>query len=185
MQAVVVPLAAGQEMQAEPGAMLYMAGDVEMDTSMRGGLWGGLKRMVVGESLFMTRFRARGRARWPSPPRTPARSSGSTSRAGVWLCQRDSFLCATAGIEISIAFTKRFGAGLFGGEGFILQSTGHGTAIIHAGGNLVEFDLVAGQTMRVDTGCIVAFEETVPTTSSSWAASRTRCSAARGCSWPT
>src|SRR4029079_4878320 len=79
-----------------------------------------------------------------------------------WLCQRDSFLCATAGVEINIAFTKRFGAGLFGGEGFILEKlSGAGTAMIHAGGNLVEFDLVAGQSIKVDTGCIVRCGEAV------------------------
>jgi uncharacterized protein (TIGR00266 family) len=163
MQAVVVPLAAGQEVQAEAGAMLYMAGDVEMDTSMRGGLWGGLRRMVVGESLFMTRFRAGG----PGQVAFAAPHPGNVKRldlagASGWLCQRDSFLCATAGVEINIAFTKRFGAGLFGGEGFILEKlSGSGTAMIHAGGNLVEFDLVAGQSLKVDTGCIVAFEEPV------------------------
>jgi len=163
MQAVVVPLAAGQEVQAEAGAMLYIAGDVQMDTSMRGGLWGGLRRMVAGESLFMTRFRARG----PGQVAFAAPHPGNVKRLDLaggpgWLCQRDSFLCATSGVEINIAFTKRFGAGLFGGEGFILEKlSGAGTAMIHAGGNLVEFDLVAGQSLRVDTGCIVAFEEAV------------------------
>jgi uncharacterized protein (TIGR00266 family) len=163
MQAVVVPLAAGQEVQAEAGAMLYLAGDVQMDTSMRGGLLGGLRRMVVGESLFMTRFRARG----PGQVAFAAPHPGNVKRIDLaggsgWLCQRDSFLCATSGVQIDIAFTKRFGAGLFGGEGFILQKlSGSGTAMIHAGGNLVEFDLVAGQSLKVDTGCIVAFEEPV------------------------
>ena len=163
MQAVVVPLSPGQEVQAEAGAMLYMAGDVQMDTSMRGGLWGGLRRMVVGESLFMTRFRARGAGQVafaaPHPGNVKRLDLNGTAS---WLCQRDSFLCATSGVEINIAFTKRFGAGLFGGEGFILQKlSGSGTAMIHAGGNLVEFDLVAGQSIKVDTGCIVAFEEAV------------------------
>jgi uncharacterized protein (TIGR00266 family) len=163
MQAVVVPLAPGQEVQAEAGAMLYMAGDVEMDTSMRGGLWGGLRRMVAGESLFMTRFRARGPAQvaFAAPHPGNVKRLDLDGRSG-WLCQRDSFLCATSAIQIDIAFTKRFGAGLFGGEGFILEKlSGSGTAMIHAGGNLVEFDLVAGQSVRVDTGCIVAFEESV------------------------
>jgi uncharacterized protein (TIGR00266 family) len=163
MQAVVVPLAPGQEVQAEAGAMLYMAGDVEMDTSMRGGIWGGLRRMVAGESLFMTRFRARG----PGQVAFAAPHPGNVKRLDLdgrsgWLCQRDSFLCATAGVQIDIAFTKRFGAGLFGGEGFILEKlSGSGTCMIHAGGNLVEFDLVAGQAIKVDTGCIVAFNESV------------------------
>jgi uncharacterized protein (TIGR00266 family) len=163
MQAVVIPLKAGQEVQAEPGALLYMAGDVDMDSTMRGGLWGGLKRMVVGESLFITRFRSRleGQVAFAAPH--PGKIKQLELGAGTaWLCQRDSFLCATSGIEIGIAFTKRFGAGLFGGEGFILERiTGHGVAFIHGGGNFIEFDLAPGQRLRVDTGCIVAFEESV------------------------
>src|SRR5262245_39980675 len=162
MQAVVVPLADGQEIRAEPGALLYMAGDVEMDSKMSGGLWGGLRRMVAGESLFITTCRPRGQGQVafaaPHPGKLKQLELGGVS----WLCQRDSFLCATEGVEIGIAFTKRFGAGLFGGEGFILEKlSGTGTAIVHAGGNLVEFDLVPDQTIRVDTGCIVAFEEGV------------------------
>jgi uncharacterized protein (TIGR00266 family) len=164
MQAVVVPLGAGQEIQAEPGAMLYMAGDVEMTSNMQGGLWGGLKRMVAGESLFISRFRSRssqGQVAFAAPHPGKLRQL-DLDPGRAWLCQRDSFLCATREIQISVAFTKRFGAGLFGGEGFILQRlTGDGTAFIHGGGNFIEFDLVAGQTLRVDTGCIVAFEETV------------------------
>jgi len=163
MQAVVAELPAGQELQAEAGALFYMAGDVEMNATMQGGLLGGLKRIMVGESLFMTRFRARGdsqvafSAPYPGKVRQIDLAGG-----GSWLCQRDSFLCATRGVEIGIAFTKKLGAGFFGGEGFILERlSGSGTAFIHGGGNFVEFDLVAGQTIRVDTGCIVAFEETV------------------------
>jgi uncharacterized protein (TIGR00266 family) len=163
MQAVVVPLQPGQEVQAEPGAMLYMAGDVSMESKMSGGLWGGLKRMVAGESLFISRFLARGAGQvaFAAPhPGQLKRVDLDGSRA--WLCQRDSFLCATQAVEISVAFTKRFGAGLFGGEGFILERLGgSGTVFIHAGGNFVEFDLVAGQQLRVDTGCIVAFEDSV------------------------
>ncbi|MBI3932075.1 MAG: TIGR00266 family protein [Acidobacteria bacterium] len=163
MQAVVIPLAGGEEIQAEPGALLYMAGGVEMDSKMQGGLWGGLKRMVAGESLFMTHFRANGAAQVAFAAPHPGKVKQLDLAGGrTWLCQRDSFLCATGGIEIGIAFTKRFGAGLFGGEGFILERLGgSGTVFIHGGGNFVEFDLVPGQTLRVDTGCIVAFEETV------------------------
>jgi uncharacterized protein (TIGR00266 family) len=162
MQAVVIPLAAGQQVQAEPGAMLYMAGDVEMESAMKGGLLGGLKRMVSGESLFMTRFKSRvqGQVAFAAPH--PGKLRQLDLSGNVWMCQRDSFLCATDGIEVGIAFTKRFGAGLFGGEGFILQRlSGHGTVFVHAGGNFVEFDLLPGQTLRVDTGCIVGFEESV------------------------
>jgi uncharacterized protein (TIGR00266 family) len=162
MQAVVIPLAGGQEVQAEPGALLYMAGDVEMDSTMKGGLWGGLRRMVAGESLFITRFRSRTQGQVAFAAPHPGKLRQIDLDGTAWLCQRDSFLCATEGVEIGIAFTKRFGAGLFGGEGFILERlSGSGTVFIHAGGNLVEFELLPGQSLRVDTGCIVGFEETV------------------------
>ena len=163
MQAVVIPLRGGQEVQAEPGALLYMAGDVEMQSAMKGGLWGGLRRMVAGESLFMTRFKSRvnGQVAFSAPYPGKIKELAFAGGPG-WLCQRDSFLCATAEIDVGVAFTKRFGAGLFGGEGFILERlTGRGTAFIHGGGNFIEFDLVPGQMLRVDTGCIVAFEESV------------------------
>src|SRR6266850_8583038 len=106
MQAVVIPLRGGQEVQAEPGALLYMAGDVEMQSAMKGGLWGGIRRMVAGESLFMTRFRSRvnGQVAFAAPYPGKIKEltlAGSTA----WLCQRDSFLCATADIEVGIAFT--------------------------------------------------------------------------------
>jgi uncharacterized protein (TIGR00266 family) len=163
MQAVVIPLQPGHEIQAEPGALLYMAGDVEMDSSMKGGWLGGLKRMVAGESLFMTRFRSRGGGQVAFAAPHPGKLKQIDLDPGRnWLCQRDSFLCATEGVQIDIAFTKRFGAGLFGGEGFILQRlSGDGTVFIHGGGNFVEFDLEPGQVLHVDTGCIVAFQESV------------------------
>jgi uncharacterized protein (TIGR00266 family) len=161
MQAVVVELATGQEVQAEAGAMLYMTGGVEMSTGLRGGLLGGLRRLVAGESLFMTRFRGPGRVAFAAPyPGKIQRLDLDGSVA--WLCQRDSFLCATSGIDIGVAFTRRLGAGFFGGEGFILQKLrGRGTTFIHAGGNLVELALAPAETLRVDTGCIVAFEQSV------------------------
>jgi uncharacterized protein (TIGR00266 family) len=163
MQAVVVELPAGQEIQAEAGAMFYMAGEVDMNATMQGGILGGLKRMMAGESLFMTRFKARGDSQVAFAAPYPGKVRQLELQAGsAWLCQRDSFLCATSAVEIGVAFTKKLGAGIFGGEGFILERLGgSGTAFIHGGGNFVEFDLVPGQTIRVDTGCIVAFEEPV------------------------
>jgi uncharacterized protein (AIM24 family) len=83
-------------------------------------------------------------------------------RGNTVLAERNAFLCGIGNIDLSIAFTKRFGAGLFGGEGFILQKlTGHGLVFLHAGGNVLEFDLAPGEQMRVDTGCIVSMAETV------------------------
>src|SRR5438093_13279212 len=115
MQAVVVPLADGQEVQAEPGALLYMAGGVDMESRMSGGLLGGLRRLMAGESLFMTRFRGRGEGQVAFAAPYPGKLKQlDLTGAPNWLCQRDSFLCATDGIDVGIAFTKRFGAGLFG-----------------------------------------------------------------------
>jgi uncharacterized protein (AIM24 family) len=110
MQAVVIPLRGGQGVQAEPGALLYMAGDVEMDSQMKGGLWGGIRRMVAGESLFMTRFRSRvnGQVAFAAPYPGKIKEltlAGSTA----WLCQ-PTRSCARPDIEVGIAFTKRLGA---------------------------------------------------------------------------
>jgi uncharacterized protein (AIM24 family) len=111
----------------------------------------------------MTKFRSRGEGQVAFAAPHPGKLKQIDLDPGRnWLCQRDSFLCATEGVEVNVAFTKRFGAGLFGGEGFILQRlSGDGTVFIHGGGNFVEFDLHPGQVLHVDTGCIVAFEESV------------------------
>ncbi|PYQ17373.1 MAG: hypothetical protein DMF80_01125, partial [Acidobacteria bacterium] len=109
MQAVVIPLADGQEVQAEPGALLYMAGGVDMQSRMSGGLLGGLRRLMAGESLFMTRFRGRGEGQVAFAAPYPGKLRQlDLAGAPSWLCQRDSFLCATDGIDVGIAFTKRF-----------------------------------------------------------------------------
>jgi uncharacterized protein (TIGR00266 family) len=163
MQAVVVHMQAGEEVRAEAGAMLFMTNGIQMDTQMHGGLLGGLKRMVTGESLFIPFFRCQapqGVVAFAAP--YPGQVRQLDLAGNTWLCQRDSFLFCTHGLDLGIAFTKRLGAGFFGGEGFILQKiTGAGTAYIHGGGNFVDFNLQAHEQLRVDTGCIVAFEETV------------------------
>ena len=163
MQAVVVHMQAGEEVRAEAGAMLYMTQGVQMDTQMTGGLFGGLKRMLSGESLFIPYFRCQApqaHAAFSAP--TPGKVRQIDLMGDSWLCQRDSFLVATSGVEISVAFTKRLGAGFFGGEGFVLQRlSGMGTAFIQGGGNFVEFDLQPHDHLRVDTGCIVGFQESV------------------------
>lgn len=163
MQAVIVHLQAGEEVRAEAGAMLYMTQGIQMDTQMSGGLMGGLKRMLGGESLFVPYFRCHapaGNVAFAAP--TPGKIRQLDLLGDSWLCQRDSFLVATSGVEMSVAFTKRLGAGFFGGEGFVLQRLrGAGTAFIHGGGNFVEFDLAPHDQLRVDTGCIVGFQESV------------------------
>jgi len=165
MQAVQITLDPTEAVHAEAGAMLFIEDDIEMDTSTEGGLMKGLKRAIAGESFFITTFENRGRQRRdvtfaaPYPGKIIPLDLGAT---GVWLCQKDAYLCSAYGIDISIAFSKRLGAGLFGGEGFILQKlSGDGLAFVHAGGTILERELAAGETLRVDTGCLVAFQEHV------------------------
>ncbi len=166
MQSVEVVLDPMESVRAEAGTMLYMEDGVDMQTNTGGGVIRGLKRMITGESFFITNFTNGGADRRtvafaaPYPGKiiavNPERFGGSL------LCQKDSFLCAAQGIEIEVAFTKRIGAGLFGGEGFILQRLeGVGMTFIHAGGNIIERDLAAGETLHVDTGCLVAFAPSV------------------------
>lgn len=166
MQIVEIELDPGEGVRAEAGAMMYMEQGIEMQTSTGGGLFKGFKRAITGESFFITTFMNNARQKShvafgaPYPGRIVALDLHTLG--GEFLCQKDSFLCAARGIEVEVAFTKRIGAGLFGGEGFILQKlTGDGMAFIHAGGTLVEKRLGAGETIRVDTGCLAAFAPSV------------------------
>jgi uncharacterized protein (TIGR00266 family) len=166
LQLVEVELDPGEGVRGEAGTMTYMDGEVEMATGTGGGLLKGLKRAVTGESFFITSFTNNGseKARVgfaaPYPGKIMPLDLGSLG--GTFLCQKDSFLCAANGVEIEVAFTKRIGAGLFGGEGFILQRLeGDGMAFMHAGGTLIERELAAGETLRVDTGCVVGFAPSV------------------------
>lgn len=165
MQAVVVGLDPGETVQAESGAMMYMENGIEMNTEMQGGLLGGIKRMVGGESLFVATFSNTGSQKRhiafaaPYPGKIIAVNLTET---GNMICQRDAYLCSAYGIQITMAFTRRLGAGFFGGEGFILQRlSGDGYAFIHAGGTIITYDLGAGENLNVDTGCLVAFQESV------------------------
>jgi len=166
MQVVEVELDPGEGVRAEAGAMMYMEDGIEMQTSTGGGLFRGFKRMVTGESFFITTFLYQGRGKGhvafaaPYPGKIVPLDLGEIG--GSFLCQKDAFLCAAQGIEIEVAFTKRIGSGLFGGEGFILQRlTGNGMAFIHAGGTIIKRELRRGESLRVDTGCLVAFEPTI------------------------
>jgi uncharacterized protein (TIGR00266 family) len=165
MQAVVVTLDPSEAVHAEAGAMLYLEDGITMDTGTQGGVWKGIKRAFVGESFFITTFENKGRQRRdaafaaPYPGKIIPVDLGTE---GVYLCQKDAYLCSAYGIDISVAFNKRIGAGLFGGEGFILQRLqGDGLAFIHAGGTVLERTLERGESLRVDTGCLVAFQESV------------------------
>src|SRR3954468_14484216 len=164
MQAVVITMAAGDEVRAEAGAMTYMTEGIDMDARMQGGLLGGLKRkFLAGESLFLTFFRCTatsGKVAFSAPYPGKILTMALTNTA--ILCQRDSFLCAAGAIDINVEFTKRLGAGFFGGEGFILERLeGTGDVFIHSGGTIIAMTLQAGERLRVDTGCLVAFDPTV------------------------
>ena len=171
MQIVEVELDPGETVVAEAGAMNYMQDGItfearmgdgsETDTGLFGKLMGVGKRVLTGESIFMTHFTNRGSGKRhvafaaPYPGKIIPLNMASVN--GELLCQKDAFLCAAYGTKISIAFTKRLGTGFFGGEGFILQNLkGDGMAFIHVGGTMVKKNL-NNETLRVDTGCIAAF----------------------------
>src|SRR5258705_6520463 len=152
MQAVVLTLGAGDVVRAEAGALMYMTEAVEMDAKVDGGSLGGLKRkFLAGESLFITYFKgtsAGAKVAFAGP--YPGKIIHITLNGQQVLCQRDAFLCATGEIDFSIAFTKRLGAGFFGGEGVILQKMdGRGDPFIHCGGTILPLDLKAGGRLRL------------------------------------
>lgn len=166
LQMVEILLDPGEGVQAETGSMLFMEDGIEMETTTGGGLLQGLKRAFVGESFFITTFINRGRRRasvaFAAPYPGKIIPLDLREEGGEFLCQRDAYLCSALGIAVDIAFTKRLAAGLFGGEGFILQRLrGDGLVFIHAGGTIMEKHLQSGQTLQVDTGCLVGFSPTV------------------------
>ena len=177
MQFVEVELDPNEAVVAEAGGMMYMDDGIEMETifgdgsqQSSGGLMGALlgagKRLLTGESMFMTVFQNRGtgkrRMAFGAPYPGKIIPVHLKEMGGELLAQKDSFLCAAKGVSLGIAFTKRLGAGFFGGEGFILQRLqGDGLAFIHAGGTIYQRELAAGETLRVDTGCLVAFQPSV------------------------
>lgn len=168
LQVARVRLKPGQEVYAEAGKMLYKTPQVVWETRMQGDsigqkLWGALKRKLMGESLFLTYFRASSDGEVGFAGSYPGRIQAFDLQAGqTALVQRDSFLFAQSSASLNIAFVKKLGAGFFGGEGFILEKlTGPGSVFIHAGGDFIEFNLAPGERLQVDTGCIVAFDESV------------------------
>lgn len=171
MQLVEVELDPNETVIAEAGAMNYMEEGIsfeakmgdgsDADAGIMGKLWGAGKRMLTGESLFMTHFTNEGsgkkRVAFASPFPGQIIAVNMQDMGGEILCQKDSFLCAALGTKVSIAFNKRLGAGFFGGEGFILQKLeGDGMAFVHASGAIIKKEL-NNETLRVDTGCVVAF----------------------------
>ncbi|HUT16390.1 MAG TPA: TIGR00266 family protein [Anaerolineae bacterium] len=176
LQFVEIELDPGETVIAEAGTMMYMEEGIQFEAKMGDGskpaagfmdkLLGAGKRVLTGESIFMTHFTnsaaaAKSHAAFGAPYPGKIIAIDLDEANGELICQKDSFLCAALGTEVSIAFNKKIGAGLFGGEGFILQRLrGDGMVFIHAGGTIIEKRL-NNQTLRVDTGCIVAFENTI------------------------
>jgi uncharacterized protein (TIGR00266 family) len=174
MQYVEIELDPNEATVAEAGGMMYMDDGIEMETifgdgspQSGGGLLGALigagKRVLIGESLFMTVFanRAAGKRRVAFAAPYPGKiiAINLAEIGGQLIAQKDSFLAAAKGVSIGIAFQRKLGVGLFGGEGFIMEHLqGDGWAFVHAGGTLVERTLAPSEIVRVDTGCIVAFE---------------------------
>jgi uncharacterized protein (TIGR00266 family) len=164
MQALQVTLKQGEELYAEAGAMLYMGPGIDLQARMQGGLMKGLMRkFLAGESMFMSVFRCeRAEASMALANPIAGKIFPIQLRGNTILAERNAYLAAIGNVDLSVAFTKRFGAGLFGGEGFILQKiSGDGLLFLHAGGNMLEFNLAPGETLRVDTGCIVSMADTV------------------------
>jgi uncharacterized protein (TIGR00266 family) len=176
MQYVEVELDPGEAALAEAGGLMYMEDGVGMETlfgdgSRPGGgfldaLVGAGKRLLVGESLFMTAFMNQGQGKkklaFAAPYPGKIIPVHLAQIGGELIAQKDSFLCAAKGVSIGIAFQKRLGVGFFGGEGFIMERLqGDGWCFLNAGGTIMERTLGAGETLRVDTGCIVAFMPSV------------------------
>jgi uncharacterized protein (TIGR00266 family) len=176
MQFVEVELDPGEATVAEAGGMMYMEDGIEMETifgdgsqqnsGFLGALMGAGKRLLTGESLFMTVFlnRANGKRKVAFGAPYPGKivAVHLAEFGGELIAQKDSFLAAAKGVSVGIAFQRKLGAGLFGGEGFIMQRLqGDGWAFVHAGGTLLQRELKAGEVMRIDTGCIVAFQPSV------------------------
>ena len=176
MQYVEIELDPREAVVAEAGSFMMMDSDIEMETifgdgserdsGVLGKIFAAGKRILTGESLFMTAFMNMGgnkrRVSFASPYPGKIVPIDLSEKDGKFICQKDAFLCAAKGVSVGIEFSKRLGRGLFGGEGFIMQKLeGDGMAFVHAGGTLARKELAAGEVLRVDTGCIVGFTRNV------------------------
>lgn len=176
MQFVEILLDPNEAVVAEAGGMMYMEDGIQMqtifgdgspqNTGFFGSLLGASKRLLTGESLFMTVFQNQSprkiKVAFGAPYPGKIIPVHLAELGGELITQKDSFLCAAKGVSVGIAFNKRIGTGLFGGEGFIMQRLqGDGWAFVHAGGTLLARDLAPGEVLRVDTGCVVGFTPSV------------------------
>ena len=164
LQMVKIELLANEGLLAEAGAMVNMSGNMEMVSHLKGGIISGLKRVLTGESLFLTRFSPYGHGGFVSfAGNVPGKIFPVTLSEGKeFIAQRDSFLCCDEGIVLDIELVKKIRSGLFGGEGFILQKmTGSGTVFLHCCGDIIELHLKDREMIKVQTGLVVGFESTV------------------------
>ncbi|MBI1837590.1 MAG: TIGR00266 family protein [Flavobacteriia bacterium] len=177
MQCVEIELDPQETVIAEPGAFMYMDDGIQMETIFGDGstqqnsgfmskLFSAGKRLLTGESMFMTAYThttyGKARVAFASPYPGKIIPIDLSEMGGKLICQKDAFLCAAKGVSVGIEFQKKLGTGLFGGEGFIMQKLeGDGMAFCHAGGHIIERVLNPGETLRVDTGCIVAYTQEI------------------------
>lgn len=177
MQCVEIELDPQETVVGEPGAFMYKDSPIQMQTifgdgsnANGGGIMGKLlsagKRVLTGESMFMTAFTHQGnhkaRVAFASPYPGKIIPLDLQQLGGKVVCQKDAFLCAAKGVSIGIQFQKRLGTGLFGGEGFIMEKLeGDGMAFVHAGGHIIERKLQAGEVLHIDTGCVVAYTKDI------------------------
>ncbi|MBW3011917.1 TIGR00266 family protein [Candidatus Woesearchaeota archaeon] len=163
MQSVNIELKKGQSIIGERGGMSWMSDNIDYSTKMKGGVTGAIKRKLGGESIFMTTFTCNeGTGMVSFCLDLPGKVIPIQIKKGqIFICQKDSFLCAEKTVNLDIEFRK-LGRGFFGGEGFVLQKlSGHGLAFIESAGEVLEYELKKGQTLRVDTGHIVMYEPSV------------------------
>jgi uncharacterized protein (TIGR00266 family) len=164
LQLVTLQIDPGEKIYAEAGSMVYQSGNINMEAKMRGGFLKGLGRKFAGETMFLTEFTSAGGTGMVSfGGNAPGTIKPIELTSGKdFLVQKDAFLVAEDNVDMSIAFQKKLGAAFFGGEGFILEKlSGNGTVFIHACGDFVEFDLKPEQILKVDTGCVVGWDDTV------------------------
>jgi uncharacterized protein (TIGR00266 family) len=176
MQFVEIELDPQEAVVAEAGSFMMMEDGLKMDTifgdgsnqstGVLGKLFSAGKRMLTGESLFMTAYLNTGiqkrKLSFAAPYPGKIVPIDLTNYGGKFICQKDAFLCAAKGVSVGIEFSRRLGRGFFGGEGFIMQKLeGDGMAFVHAGGTLARKELAAGEVLKVDTGCIVGFTKDV------------------------
>jgi uncharacterized protein (TIGR00266 family) len=176
MQFVEVELDPGEAAIGEAGSMMFMDAGIAMDTvfgdgsAQQGGFFGKLmgagKRLITGESLFTTIYsnnaRSKQRVAFAAPYPGKILPMDLHRLGGTLICQKDAFLCAARGVSLGIAFQQKLGVGFFGGEGFIMQKLeGDGLAFVHAGGSILKRELQPGETLMVDTGCLVAYTPNV------------------------